>query len=70
MDEHSFHMSFRNVVSVSLLFAALEKSFPLFRSIAADRHVDIGGNQDREKIFHTLKEFSTSFPHSTVEAEH
>lgn len=70
MDEHGFHMSFRNVVSVSLLFAALEKSFPLFLSSAAELPVDFGGNQDREKIFHTLKEFSTSFPHSAVEAEH
>lgn len=69
MSDKDIHMSFRDTVSISLLFAALEKSFPLFRRSADGRLVDVGGKEDREEVFRTLKDFSTSFPHPAVDAE-
>lgn len=70
MEDEYFHMRFRDVVSVNLLFAALDKSFPLFRSVGSNEVVESSGKTDRERVFLTLKEFSTSFPQNTVEAEH
>lgn len=70
MEDEYFHMRFRDVVSVNLLFAALDKSFPLFRSVGSNEVVEPSGKTDRERVFLTLKEFSTSFPQNAVEAEH
>lgn len=69
MDDKHFHMRFRDVVSVNLLFAALEKNFPLFRSTAAASSVNLGGKSDREKVFRILKGFSTSFPQKAVDVK-
>lgn len=70
MDDQTFHMRFRDVVSVTLLFAALEKTFPLFLRTAPNESVESGGKNTREELFLTLKNFSTSFPHQPVEREH
>ena len=69
MPERDIHMRFRDVVSVNLLFAALEKEFPHFRSVNSTGPVQDGGNQGREKLFLTLKSFSTNFPHTAVDGE-
>jgi hypothetical protein len=69
MDNKQFHMRFRDVVSVNLLFAALEKNFPLFHSTAAASSVNLGGKSDREKVFRILKGFSTSFPQRAVDVK-
>ena len=70
MDDQAFHMRFRDVVSVNLLFAALKKTFPLFLGIGGNQSVDGSGKTDRELVFRKLQEFSTSFPQNPVEAEH
>jgi hypothetical protein len=67
MPHNNVHMRFRDVVSVNLLFAALEKNFPLFLSMPDPKTVDDGGNASRENVFHALKDFSTNFPQSAVE---
>jgi hypothetical protein len=67
MPEKDIHMRFRDCLSVNLLFAALDKSFPLFRSVNDSRPVDAGGKEAREKVFLTLKAFSTKFPQSAVD---
>ncbi|MGQ0541417.1 MAG: hypothetical protein ACT4O9_06155 [Blastocatellia bacterium] len=67
MQEKDIHMQFRDVASVSLLFVALEKEFPLFRSVAVSEVVEEGGKERREKVFHALKTFSTSFPQVAVD---
>jgi len=67
MPEKDFNMRFRDVVSVNLLFAALDKSFPLFRSVNDTRPVDESGKESRENIFLILKTFSTKFPQSAVD---
>jgi len=69
MPEKDFHIRFRDVASISLLFAALEKSFPLFRKGANESDVNKGGKGSEEKVFQTLKTFSTGFPQSPVDAE-
>jgi hypothetical protein len=69
MRERDIHMRFRDVVSVSLLFAALEKEFPHFRSVNSAEPVHEGGKAGREKLFHTLKSFSTNFPQTVVDGE-
>ena len=69
MREKDFHIKFRDVASISLLFAALEKSFPLFRRADAERGVDAGGKGTGEKVFQTLKAFSTGFPQQPVDVE-
>ncbi len=69
MNENNFHIRFRDVASISLLFAALEKSFPLFLSSIDEKVVDIGGKVADEKVFQTLWAFSTSFPQLPVDAE-
>ncbi len=67
MKTKDIHMKFRDVVSVNLLFAALEKSYPLFLRAGSDIGVERGGNPERDRVFHILREFSTSFPHSPVD---
>lgn len=67
MPEKDFHKKFRDYASINLLLAALEKNFPLFRSVNASEDVDGGGKTTREKVFLTLKNFSTSFPHPPVD---
>ena len=61
------HMKFRDVISVSLLFAALEKKFPLLHSEAAGQPVDSVEKTERIGVFHTIRNFSTSFPHFSAE---
>ncbi|HMS09557.1 MAG TPA: hypothetical protein PKE66_08745 [Pyrinomonadaceae bacterium] len=61
------HMKFRDVVSVSLLFAALEKDFPLLHSESSEQPVDSVEKTDRTGVFHAIRNFSTSFPHFSAE---
>jgi hypothetical protein len=67
MNGKEIHMAFRDVASLSLLAVAFEKSFPLFHLEPAGMAVDAGGKDARDKIFRTLKTFSTTFPHSAVD---
>lgn len=67
MPEKNIHMRFRDVVSVNLLFAALEKNFPLFLSMPDLKSVEDGGKTGREKVFHAIKDFSTNFPQAAVD---
>lgn len=67
MQENVIHMRFRDVASVNLLFAALENRFPLFRTEGCETSVDDSGKESGEKVFLTLKAFSTNFPHNTVD---
>ena len=67
MQKNGIHMRFRDVVSVNLLFAVLEKNFPLFRSVPGERAVDESGKSIRERVFLTLKDFSTNFPQPAVD---
>jgi len=67
MQENVIHMRFRDVASVSLLFAALENSFPLFQAQCCENPVDDSGKEAREKVFLTLKAFSTNFPQNSVD---
>ena len=67
MQENVIHMRFRDVASVNLLFAALENSFPLFRMAGCEKPVDASGKESMEKVFLTLRAFSTNFPHNTVD---
>ena len=67
MEKNDIHMRFRDVASLSLLFAALEKNFPLFRSVPGEMVVERGGKADRERVFLTLKSFSTNFPQPAVD---
>lgn len=69
MPKKDFHISFRDVASISLLFAALEKSFPLFRRSADGTVVNGSGKGMDEKVFQTLKAFSTGFPQPPVDVE-
>jgi hypothetical protein len=69
MPETEFHRSFRDTVSLSLLFAALEKSFPLFRTAPDSAAVEVGGKETREEVFRKLQVFSTSFPQTVVDSE-
>lgn len=70
MKDRDFHIRFRDVASVNLLFAALEKNLPHFRNDAANPSVERGGKDCREKVFLTLKEFSTNFPQIDVDEKH
>jgi hypothetical protein len=67
MQENVIHMRFRDVASVNLLFAALENSFPLFRTVACESPVEASGKESRDKVFLALKHFSTNFPHNAVD---
>ena len=69
MSQNDFHMKFRDVVSISLLFAALEKSFPLFLTTTGDGSVNSGGKNPNEKVIRTLMDFSTGFPQNVVQQE-
>lgn len=66
-ETEDIHMKFRDVISVSLLFAALEKNFPLLHSEAAGQPVDSVEKTERIDVFHTIRNFSTSFPHFSAE---
>ena len=67
MQENVIHMRFRDVASVNLLFAALEKDFPLFLTVGCEKPVDESGKESRSEVFRTLKAFSTNFPHNAVD---
>jgi len=67
MRENLIHMRFRDVASVNLLFAALDNSFPLFLTATCENAVDEGGKDRQEKVFLTLKAFSTNFPQNAVD---
>jgi hypothetical protein len=67
MREKDINMRFRDVASVNLLFAALEKEFPHFRSVNSVEPVRGGGNSGREEVFLTLRAFSTNFPQNIVD---
>ena len=69
MDKREIHMRFRDVASVSLLVAALEKSNPHFLADGDAQVVEDGGKDGRERVLHVLREISTSFPHSAVDAK-
>ncbi len=69
MTQKDIHLSFRECVPLSLLFAAFEKSFPHFHSHSEAEHVDNGGKDIREKVFLAVKIFSTNFPQPVVDAE-
>ena len=69
MPEKDIHMRFRDVASVNLLFAAIEKEFPHFRSVNSVDPVHEGGNSKREELFLTLRAFSTNFPQRSVDGE-
>lgn len=69
MIKSNIHMEFRDVVSVNLLFAALERSFPLFHNDSDNNTVDEGGKVPRETVFDAIRRFSTSFPHNAVDAK-
>lgn len=62
MSQKDFHMSFKDCVSLSLLAAAFEKSFPHFRKGLETEPVDNGQTMESQKVFRTLKDFSTDFP--------
>jgi len=67
MQENVIHMRFRDVASVNLLFAALEKDFPRFRTVGCEKPVDDSGKESRDEVFRTLKAFSTNFPQNAVD---
>lgn len=69
MRVNDFHMKSRDVALISLMFAALEKSFPLFRRHGRTDVVDGGGKMREQKVLHVLGAFSTSFPQIPVDAE-
>lgn len=69
MKKQDFHKDFRDYASISLLFAAFEKSFPLFRQGDENQVVDMREKNGKEKVFLMLKKFSTDFPHSGVEVK-
>jgi len=56
-------MSFKDCVSLSLLSAAFEKSFPHFRRDPETGFMNNDEITETKKVFQTLKDFSTDFPH-------
>jgi len=66
---NDFHMNSRDTASISLLFAALEKSFPLFLRHGRTEVVDGGGKMRERKVLQVSGAFSTSFPQIPVDAE-
>jgi hypothetical protein len=70
MPQKDFHTTFRDVASISLLIAALEKSFPLFLRSDDEGIVDDGGKERSQNLFQTLRSFSTSFPQRPVDGEY
>jgi hypothetical protein len=69
MQKKDFHMRFRDAAPLSLLFAAFEKSFPLFLRPGDQNHVDDGGKGRQKKVLQTIKAFSTGFPQQPVDIE-
>jgi len=69
MRENDFHIRLGAMPWISLLVAAFEKSFPLFRRSALGMAVHNGGKETIEKVLQTLKAFSTSFPQRSVDVE-
>lgn len=67
MQENNINMRFRDVVSVSLLFAALENSFPHFLRVNETVPVDTTGKDKQKRVFLALKTFSTNFPQIVVD---
>jgi hypothetical protein len=67
MQDNNFHRNFRDHLPLSLLFAAFGKTFPHFLISREVEAVDNGAKLEREKVFHALKAFSTSFPHMHVD---
>lgn len=67
MQRKDIHMRFRDIASVSLLFAAFERKYPHFRNSDDGQLVENGGKVGGEEVFRILREISTSFPHSHVE---
>ena len=63
-------MGFPHAVSracpTSIVFAALEKSFPLFRRFEKKGLVDGGGKEWRHQVFQDQDPFSTSYPQLAV----
>ncbi|MEO7674862.1 MAG: hypothetical protein ABIU09_12395 [Pyrinomonadaceae bacterium] len=57
-------MDFKDCISLSLLSAAFNKSFPHFRKQAETGDVQDNSEIGRETVFRTLKDFSTAFPHT------
>jgi hypothetical protein len=62
-------MKYQDAASISLLFAALEKSFPLFLRHGRINVVDGGGKMRERKVLQASGAFSTSFPQMPVDAE-
>jgi len=67
MEDRVIHMRFRDVAPLSLLFAAVEKSYPHFLSLSADSPVEQSGKAEPPEVFRTLHAFSTAFPHEPVD---
>ncbi|HMO79844.1 MAG TPA: hypothetical protein PKD24_03555 [Pyrinomonadaceae bacterium] len=67
MEKEDIHMGFRDVASVSLLFAALERIFPHFLSHNTKSDVDSVGKVEADKVFRILRDFSTTFPQTSVD---
>ncbi|MER3429703.1 MAG: hypothetical protein C4325_04790 [Blastocatellia bacterium] len=70
MKKQDIHIRFRDFASVNLLFALLEKNVPHFGNESENSPVETSGKDFREKIFLTLKEFSTNFPQIDVDENH
>mgnify|MGYP006174376471 CR=1 FL=1 len=66
-EDRVIHMRFRDVAPLSLLFAAVEKSYPHFLSLHSDEGVESAGKPERGEVFRTLQDFSTTFPHEPVD---
>lgn len=67
MEDRVIHMRFRDVAPLSLLFAAVEKSYPHFLSSANEEGVESSGKAETGEVFRTLQAFSTTFPHKPVD---
>lgn len=67
MLQKEIHMRFRDVASISLLFAAFERNNPHFLKTHDEAVVEDGGKDGLERVFHILNTISTSFPHFGVD---
>lgn len=67
MRNNDIHRRFRDVASINLLFAALGENNPHFLNEACEKPVDDSGKEKRDKLFLTLKRFSTEFPQEAVD---
>ena len=66
-EQKEIHMQFRDYMSVSLLFSALNEKNPHFQNVTSTLAVEEGGKERQETVFRILRELSTSFPHMAVE---